>query len=123
MYSSRWGLFVMGQMILYTGYNSGFSHLDPAHNIPSIISKGLTLYSGNFYPIFVPVCNGGTSATGYGVASLMLFGQLQVEAATLLGVSPIWLAAGLAVGSAVGPFHRRSKLLGHSDVRGGREGG
>ncbi len=106
------GLFgAMGQMILYTGYDAGFSHLDPAHNIPSIISKGLTLYSGNSYPIFVPVLGWvGTFLTGYGVASLMLFGQLQVQAATLLGVSPIWLAAGLAAGSSVGSISSPFKV-------------
>jgi lactate permease len=98
------GLFgAMGQMISYTGYNSGFSGLDTAYNIPAIISKGLILHSGDLYPVFVPVLGWvGTFLTGYGVASLMLFGQLQVQAATLLGVSATWLAAGLAVGSSVG---------------------
>jgi len=106
------GLFgAMGQMISYTGYDSGFSHPDTAHNIPSIISKGLTLYSGKFYPIFVPVLGWvGTFLTGYGVASLMLFGQLQVQAATLLGVSSVWLAAGLAVGSSVGSISSPFKV-------------
>ncbi|MGC8658474.1 MAG: L-lactate permease [Desulfomonilaceae bacterium] len=106
------GLFgAMGQMISYTGYNSGFSGLDSAHNIPAIISKGLTHYSGNFYPIFVPILGWvGTFLTGYGVASLMLFGQLQVQAATLLGVSSSWLAAGLAVGSSVGSISSPFKV-------------
>ena len=106
------GLFgAMGQMISYTGYNPGFSGFDTAHNIPAIISKGLTLYSGNFYPVFVPILGwAGTFLTGYGVASLMLFGQLQVQAATLLGVSSTWLAAGLAVGSSVGSISSPFKV-------------
>ncbi|MGC8605713.1 MAG: L-lactate permease, partial [Desulfomonilaceae bacterium] len=106
------GLFgAMGQMISYTGYNAGFSEVDAAHNIPSIISSGLTVYSGTFYPIFVPVLGWvGTFLTGYGVASLMLFGQLQIQAANLLGVSPIWLAAALAVGSSVGSISSPFKV-------------
>jgi lactate permease len=106
------GLFgAMGQMISYTGYNSGFSGLDTAYNIPAIISKGLILHSGDLYPVFVPVLGWvGTFLTGYGVASLMLFGQLQVQAATLLGVSATWLAAGLAVGSSVGSISSPFKV-------------
>ncbi len=106
------GLFgAMGQMISYTGYNSGFSGLDTTYNIPAIISKGLILHSGDLYPVFVPVLGWvGTFLTGYGVASLMLFGQLQVQAATLLGVSATWLAAGLAVGSSVGSISSPFKV-------------
>jgi lactate permease len=106
------GLFgAMGQMISYTGYNSDFSHVDAFHNIPSIISKGLSLYTGSYYPIFVPVLGWvGTFLTGYGVASLMLFGQLQVQAASLLGVGPVWLAAGLAVGSSIGSISSPFKI-------------
>ena len=95
----------MGQVISYTGYYSGFSGLDAGHNIPWIISQGLALYTGAFYPLFVPLLGWvGTFLTGYGVASLMLFGQLQVQAALLLGVSATWLSVGSSVGSISSPF-------------------
>ncbi len=98
------GLFgAMGQIIAYSGYAEGFARLDQAHNIPWVLSHGLKLYTGTLYPVFVPLLGWvGTFLTGYGVASLMLFAQLQIEAANLLGVSATWLAAGLAVGASVG---------------------
>ena len=106
------GLFgAMGQVISYTGYAHGFSELDTAHNIPWIISQGLAQYTGTFYPMFVPFLGWvGTFLTGYGVASLMLFGPLQVQAASLLGVSAVWLSAALAVGSSVGSISSPFKI-------------
>lgn len=106
------GLFgAMGQIISYTGYQPGFENLDSTHNIPWIISQGLVHFSGEFYPIFVPFLGWvGTFLTGYGVASLMLFGKLQVQAASLLGISGSWLAAALAVGSAIGSISSPFKI-------------
>ena len=106
------GLFgAMGQVISYTGYAPGFSGLDTAHNIPWIISQGLARYTGTFYPMFVPFLGWvGTFLTGYGVASLMLFGPLQVQAASLLGVSAVWLSAALAVGSSIGSISSPFKV-------------
>jgi lactate permease len=40
----------------------------------------------------------------------MLFGQLQIEAAGLLGVSATWLAAGLAVGASLGSISSPFKI-------------
>ena len=106
------GLFgAMGQIVAYSGYAQGFARLDQAHNIPWVLSHGLKLYTGNLYPVFVPLLGWvGTFLTGYGVASLMLFGQLQIEAANILGVSATWLAAGLAVGASVGSISSPFKV-------------
>ncbi|MCA1787846.1 MAG: L-lactate permease, partial [Desulfobacteraceae bacterium] len=101
----------MGQVISYTGYGPGFMALDTAHNIPWIISRGLVQFTGSFYPVFVPLLGWvGTFLTGYGVASLMLFGQLQVQAASLLGISGAWLAGALAVGSSIGSISSPFKV-------------
>ena len=106
------GLFgAMGQIISYTGYQPGFETLDSAHNIPWIISQGLIDFTGGYYPIFVPFLGWvGTFLTGYGVASIMLFGQLQIQAAALLGTSATFLAAALAVGSSVGSVSSPFKI-------------
>ena len=120
------GLFgAMGQMIAYSGYTKGFGHLNQAHNMPWIMAQGLQLYAGNFYPLFVPLLGWvGTFLTGYGVASLMLFGHLQVQAASLLGVSPAWLAAALAVGASIGSISSPFKIAIATPMCGalGREG-
>ncbi|RLA89355.1 MAG: hypothetical protein DRG20_04820 [Deltaproteobacteria bacterium] len=113
-----WSVFVamslfgaMGQMIAYSGYKTAFVHLDKLHNIPWILAHGLQVYTGNLYPLFVPFLGWiGTFLTGYGVASLMLFGQLQVQAAGLLGTSATWLASGLAVGASIGSISSPFKI-------------
>ncbi|HSO72706.1 MAG TPA: L-lactate permease, partial [Thermodesulfobacteriota bacterium] len=106
------GLFgAMGQVIAYSGYSQGFGHLDQAHNIPFVLATGIKQYTGSIYPLFVPLLGWvGTFLTGYGVASLMLFGELQVQAAPLLGVSATMLAAGLSVGAAVGSISSPFKI-------------
>ena len=115
----------MGQVISYTGYAPGFADLDTARNIPWIISQGLVQLTGGFYPMFVPLLGWvGTFLTGYGVASLMLFGQLQVQAASLLGISGAWLAGALAVGCSVGSISSPFKVALATAMVGavGREG-
>ena len=120
------GLFgAMGQIISYTGYQPGFAEMDAAHNIPWIISRGVSGFTGDFFPIFTPFLGWvGTFLTGYGVASLMLFGQLQVQAAQVLGVSPVWLSAGLAVGTSLGSISSPFKIALATPMCGaiGREG-
>jgi lactate permease len=110
--STAMGLFgAMGQMIAYSGYTDGFSALDPLHNMPWVLSHGLKAYTGSGYVLFVPFLGWvGTFLTGYGTASLMLFGQLQVQAAGLLNVSAVWLSAGLAVGASVGSISSPFKI-------------
>ncbi len=101
----------MGQMIAYSGYNAGFAELAGDANIPQVLARGLAAYTGSFYPVFVPVLGWvGTFLTGYGVAALMLFGQLQVASAALMGVSAVWLAAGLSVGAALGSISSPFKI-------------
>ncbi len=101
----------MGQIIAYSGYTSGFTHLNHTNNIPWVLAHGLGAYAGGAYPLFVPLLGWvGTFLTGYGVASLMLFAKLQVEAASLLGVSATWLAAALAVGASVGSISSPFKI-------------
>jgi lactate permease len=110
--SAAMGLFgAMGQMIAYSGYSDHFSVLDPLHNMPWVLSHGLKTYTGDLYLLFVPFLGWvGTFLTGYGTASLMLFGQLQVQAAELLNVSAVWLSAGLAVGAAIGSISSPFKI-------------
>ncbi|MDT8377443.1 MAG: L-lactate permease [Desulfotignum sp.] len=101
----------MGQVISYTGYGPGFADLDTARNIPWVISQGLVQFTGGWFPVFVPLLGWvGTFLTGYGVASLMLFGKLQVEAASLLGTSAAWLAGALAVGCSLGSISSPFKV-------------
>lgn len=106
------GLFgAMGQIIAYSGYAAGFVSLSEAHNIPWVLAMGLKTYTGSLYPLFVPLLGWvGTFLTGYGVASIMLFGDLQVHAAALLQVSAVNLAAGLTVGSAIGSISSPFKI-------------
>jgi lactate permease len=106
------GLFgAMGQILAYSGYGEDFAMFNEGQHIPWILSRGLEAYTGTFYPVFVPFLGWvGTFLTGYGVASLMLFGKLQVQAAGILGVSSIWLAAGLAVGASLGSISSPFKI-------------
>ena len=106
------GLFgAMGQIIAYSGYGARFLQLQYNNNIPWILANGLQTYTGGIYPVFVPLLGWvGTFITGYGVASLMLFGLLQVQSAQLLGVSAPWLAAGLAVGASLGSVSSPFKI-------------
>lgn len=101
----------MGQIITYTGYTEGFSALRETMNIPWIIATGLSERTGSLYPLFVPFLGWvGTFLTGYGIASLMLFGKLQVQAAAIMGVSAVWLSAGLAVGASIGSISSPFKI-------------
>mgnify|MGYP001047646958 CR=1 FL=1 len=117
-FSKGWRAFVamglfgaMGQMIAYSGYGADFARISQGHNIPWVLSNGLKLTTGGWYPVFVPFLGWiGTFLTGYGVASLMLFGQLQVQAAGMLGVSATWLSAGLAVGASLGSISSPFKI-------------
>ncbi len=106
------GLFgAMGQVIAYSGSAVDFQGLRPEYNIPLVLATGLKELTGAGYPFCVPFLGWvGTFLTGYGVASLMLFGDLQVQAASLLGVSATTLAAGLTVGSAIGSISSPFKI-------------
>ncbi|MBU1275536.1 MAG: L-lactate permease [Proteobacteria bacterium] len=101
----------MGQVIAYSGYGPGFAQMNQASNIPWIMAQGLIHYTHSLYPLFTPFLGWvGTFLTGYGVASLMLFGKLQVQGGELLGQSPTWLASGLAVGASLGSISSPFKI-------------
>ncbi len=106
------GLFgALGQILAFSGYQAGFVELEQAYNMPWLIANGIKHYSADYYPIFVPFLGWiGTFLTGYGVASLMLFGVLQLEAAQVLDISAVWLVSGLAVGASVGSISSPFKV-------------
>ncbi len=115
----------MGQMFAYSGYGPGFAALDEAHNLALVLARGTYEYTGGYYPLFAPLLGwAGTFLTGYGVASIMLFGKFQVAAAGLLGTSPTALAAALAIGASVGSVSSPFKIAIATPLCGavGREG-
>jgi lactate permease len=100
-----------GQIIAYSGFQPGFIEMNPSQNIALTLANGMVAISGQFYPVFAPLIGWtGTFLTGYGTASIVLFGKLHVSTATLLGVSPSLLASGMAVGSAVGSISSPLKI-------------
>lgn len=101
----------MGQVIAYSGFDAAFAAADPGRSIAAVIAQGLHALTGKAYLVFVPLLGwSGTFLTGYGVASIMLFGALQVSLGPLLGVDPALLAAALAVGAGVGSISSPFKV-------------
>ncbi|HBD07771.1 MAG TPA: hypothetical protein DCZ69_05875, partial [Syntrophobacteraceae bacterium] len=114
-----------GQVIAYSGYQGDFTTVDPTRNIALILANGVVAASGRFYPLFAPLIGWvGTFLTGYGTASIVLFGKLHVTTAERVGVSPSLLASGMAVGSAVGSISSPLKIALAAPMCGaqGREG-
>ena len=114
-----------GQIIAYSGYQLHFAAMDGSRNIPFILANGVTQMSGRFYPLFAPFLGWvGTFLTGYGTASIVLFGKLHVATAHLLGVSSSLLVSGMAVGSAIGSISSPMKIALAASMCGalGREG-
>jgi lactate permease len=100
-----------GQIIAYSGSDPGFAQINPTNNIAMTLANGMVKISGHFYPFFAPLMGWvGTFLTGYGTASIVLFGKLHVATAELLDASPSVLASGLAVGSAVGSISSPLKI-------------
>jgi lactate permease len=115
----------VGQVIAYSGYQPGFAQVDPALNIPLALANGVVEMSGDLYPLFAPFLGWiGTFLTGYGTASIVLFGKLQVDTAEILKISPVLLASGMAVGSAIGSISSPLKIALAAPLCGaqGREG-
>jgi lactate permease len=115
----------MGQIIAYSGYSKGFAQLVPGNNIAICLASGLIDCTGRFYPLFAPFLGWiGTFLTGYGMASVMLFGKLQLQAAQLLGLSPSLLASALTVGASIGSVLSPFKIALAAPLCGaeGREG-
>jgi lactate permease len=115
----------MGQIIAYSGYCKGFTPLVPGNNIAICLASGLIECTGRFYPVFAPFLGWiGTFLTGYGLASVMLFGKLQLQAARMLDVSPSLLASALTVGASIGSVSSPFKIALAAPLCGaeGREG-
>ncbi|GAB4282600.1 MAG: lactate permease LctP family transporter [Deferrisomatales bacterium] len=101
----------VGQMIAYSGYAPGFTGVEASRNLASILAQGTYRYTGSLYPVFAPLLGWvGTFLTGYGVASIMLFGKFQLAAADLLGLDPSVLASALAIGASVGSVSSPFKI-------------
>ena len=101
----------IGSVIAFSGLMDDFSKIDSTHNIAFCIANGFINYTGRFYPIFAPVLGWmGTFLTGYGIASIMLFGKLQLSTASMLGISKSFLACSLTVGASVGSISSPFKI-------------
>jgi len=114
-----------GQIIAYSGYESGFVEMDPGKNVALILANGMIALSGNLYPLFVPLMGWiGTFLTGYGTASIVMFGKLHVATAQMLGDSQSMTVSAMAVGSAVGSISSPFKIALAASMCGavGREG-
>ncbi len=115
----------MGQIIAYSGYSDGFTHFAADHNIALCLANGLIAWTGKAYPVFAPLLGWiGTFLTGYGLASVMLFGKLQLQTAHIMGISPSLLACALTVGASIGSVSSPFKIALASPLCGaaGREG-
>jgi len=115
----------MGQVIAYSGYVPGFGSVVSGDNIALCLAGGLIDCTGRCYPLFAPLLGWiGTFLTGYGMASLMLFGKLQLQAAQLTGVSASLLASALTVGASIGSVSSPFKIALAASLcnAGGREG-
>lgn len=67
------------------------------------IAAMLVAITGSFYPIVAPFVGAlGAFVTGSGTSTSVLFGELQVQTAQAIGVSPDWLAAANSVGADIG---------------------
>ncbi len=115
----------MGQVIAYSGHGNDFNVIDPQHNIALCLANGVLTYTGKYYPVLVPLLGWvGTFLTGYGVASIMLFGKLQLATATQMNISPSLLVSALTVGASVGSISSPFKIALATPLCGaeGREG-
>lgn len=116
---------VMGQVVTFSGYDASFGAMAPQGNMTSLLANGLVAVTGGAYPLFAPLLGWiGTFLTGYGLAAVVLFGPLQLEAASVLGVSPTVLVSALLVGSGVASVSSPLKLAMAAPLVGaaGREG-
>jgi len=79
--------------------------MEPARNVALILANGLVALSGRLYPVFVPLVGWiGTFLTGYGTASIVMFGKLHVATAQILGDSPSMTVSALAVAALSARF-------------------
>ena len=101
----------MGSVIAFSGLKGDLSGVVLPRNMAHCLAQGLVASTGPLYPLFAPVLGWmGTFLTGYGVASILLFGKLQVATAQMLGVSKTLLASSLTVGASVGSISSPFKI-------------
>nr|WP_185259775.1 L-lactate permease [Anaerocolumna chitinilytica] len=66
------------------------------------ISLVFVTYTGSFYPLFAPFLGSiGTFVTGSGTSSSVLFGGLQAETSTALGLNQSWITASNTAGAVM----------------------
>ena len=69
----------------------------------SDIASMLVVAAGSFYPAIAPMLGAlGGFVTGSGTTTAVLFGGLQMQTATSLGLNPSWIAAANEVGAGIG---------------------
>ena len=69
----------------------------------SDIAKFLVAVAGPFYPAIAPLIGAlGAFVTGSGTSTCVLFGGLQSETASALGLSATWMAAANVMGAGIG---------------------
>jgi len=101
----------MGSIIAFSGLQGDLHTILKENNIAYILAIGFINYTGKLYPIFTPVLGWiGTFLTGYGIASIMLFGKLQISASKILGISQSYLASSLTVGASIGSISSPFKI-------------
>ena len=67
------------------------------------IAAFLVAVTGTAYPFFAPLIGSiGTFVTGSATSSSVLFGKLQAEAASAIGIEEIWLVAANTMGATAG---------------------
>lgn len=67
------------------------------------IAAFLVAVTGTAYPFFAPLIGSiGTFVTGSATSSSVLFGKLQAEAASVIGIEEIWLVAANIMGATAG---------------------
>ncbi|MBQ4649378.1 MAG: lactate permease LctP family transporter [Firmicutes bacterium] len=92
----------------------------------SDIASMLVVAAGSFYPFIAPILGAlGGFVTGSGTTTAVLFGGLQMQTATSLGLNPSWIAAANEVGAGIGKMIAPQTLAiaaGAIDVAGSESG-
>ncbi len=101
----------MGSVIAFSGMDGSLQSINNLNNIAYCLADGFASYTGKLYPIFAPLLGWiGTFLTGYGVASILLFGKLQLQTADILNISGSFLASSLTVGASIGSISSPFKV-------------
>ena len=87
----------------------------------SALAEGLARWAGAAFPFVTPFIGAlGAVMTGSNTNSNVLFGSLQDQVATMIGLSPLVILAGQTAGGAIGSAFAPAKIIvGCSTVEGG----